>query len=411
MSMVLRARVAVAVGVCFASVLSCKPASASGPVTQWHFAANANTDASGQFAPSAVGFNLADVNASADELNALPVGVKGLVWVGQCDGADAAFTSLIKPIIGNPKVYGFYLMDEPDPTGQWAPTCPQANLKAESDWIHSNDPGTKTFIVLLNMSSASHPSFTPTYTPANSDIDLYGVDPYPCRTELNGCDFGMIGRYVNAAESAGVPAANIVPVYQAFGGGAWNDDGGGYYQMPQADQESQIFSTWATLVPQPAFDYAYSWGSQRGDSALGASPTLQQVFAAHNQQPSSTSGSTGSSGSSGSGSSGSGKGSGRKSGSTSKVLIPTRATTNSTLANTVPGRRSLLTAGGSNAPAPSAGFFPALRGQGDSPAASGWQRFTDWPASTALFAVLVVATSMGFGRRRRRTHRPRHAQR
>ena len=74
-----------------------------------------------------------------------------------------------------------------------------------------------------------------------------------------------------------------MPVYQAFGGGTWVDDGGGSYQLPTAAQEAHILSTWASLVPTPVFDYAYSWGSQRSDQSLNASSALQQVLLAHNK--------------------------------------------------------------------------------------------------------------------------------
>lgn len=52
--------------------------------------------------------------------------------------------------------------------------------------------------------------------------------------------------------------------------------------MPTVAQEQQILQTWGASVPSPAFDYTYSWGAQDGDSSLGGSPALQQVFAAHN---------------------------------------------------------------------------------------------------------------------------------
>jgi hypothetical protein len=41
-------------------------------------------------------------------------------------------------------------------------------------------------------------------------------------------------------------------------------------------------SEWGSVLPNPAFDYAYSWRTQQGDAALGQDPALQQVFAAHN---------------------------------------------------------------------------------------------------------------------------------
>src|SRR5206468_5239291 len=87
---------------------------------------------------------------------------------------------------------------------------------------------------------------------------------------------------VAAAEAAGIPLGSIVPVYQAFGGGSWADDGGGKYTLPTSSQAQQIMSTWAPMAPNPVFDYAYSWGTQSSDQALEGSPTLQAVFAAHN---------------------------------------------------------------------------------------------------------------------------------
>ncbi len=249
-----------------------------------HFASNSNFDAAGSYLPAAAGFNLADVNSPA-QVDSLPEGVKGLVWVGQCNGADAKFQDTVRPFIGNEKLFGFYLMDDPDPTGQHFSLCTADNLKAESDWIHANVPGAKTFILLMTMTSSRTPSFKDTYNPANSHVDLYGIDPYPCRTELNGCDYHQIDRYVAAAESAGVPRDNMVPVYQTFGGGRWIDDGGGRYVLPTASQMQQIMARWDALIPAPAFDFAYSWGSQNGDWALAGSPELQAVFLRRHRNP------------------------------------------------------------------------------------------------------------------------------
>src|SRR5437016_5067973 len=128
----------------------------SGPVTGLHYAPNNNFDSSGHYSPGTAGFNLADVS-SVSELDSLPNGVEGLVWLGLCNGADSSFISAVQPFIGNPKLFGFYLMDEPDPTGQWAPLCPPANLMAESDWIHVHVSGAKTFIVMMNFDTSMAP--------------------------------------------------------------------------------------------------------------------------------------------------------------------------------------------------------------------------------------------------------------
>jgi hypothetical protein len=247
------------------------------PGATLHFTSNGNFDSNGNYLPGAAGFNLADVN-SVTQLKSLPDGVRGLVWVGQCNGVDTAFLNTARPYIGNAKLFGFYLMDDPDPTGLLRHRCTADNLKIESDWIHANVPGAKTFILLMTTTSSTKPSFTGTYNPTNSHVDLFGIDPYPCRTELAGCDYNEIDLYIAAAESADVPRDRMVPVYQTFGGGNWFDDGGGRYTLPTVGQLEQIMARWDALLPTPVFDYAYSWGSQNADAALGSSPDLQAVF-------------------------------------------------------------------------------------------------------------------------------------
>jgi hypothetical protein len=256
-------------------VVACPPMSSS--TAAWHFAANGNFSASEEFLPAALGFNLADVSPKS-ELESLPFGVKGLVYLGSCRPVDAAFEAAVAPYVGDPKLFGFYLIDDPDPA-----TCAASSLAGESDYIHTHLPGALTFILEQNLSSSQAPSFDPAYSPADTGIDLFGISPYPCRSELNGCDYSMVSRYVAAAESAGIPTADIVPVFQAFGSGAWVDDGGGSYLLPTAREASQIFAEWAREIPSPVFDYVYSWGTQRGDHALATGAAdVQSVFAAHN---------------------------------------------------------------------------------------------------------------------------------
>jgi hypothetical protein len=242
--------------------------------THWHFTANSNFDASGNFLPGADGFNIADVS-SVDEVNRLPAGDKGMVWVGMCGGATSSFASYVQPFAGNSRVFGFYLMDEPDPA-----SCTASNLAQESDWIHAHVPGTYTFIIMMNLGADESPTYAEpagSYTPQNSHLDLVALDPYPVRG--GNPDYGEITRSVAAAKAIGWSQASIVPVYQAFGGGNWS----GGWTLPTVAEEQQILAAWAAVVPSPVFDYAYSWGSQNGDTALSQSAALQQVFAAHNR--------------------------------------------------------------------------------------------------------------------------------
>ncbi len=289
-----RARVGLvlaAVCVLGGAVTACDPGPADGsptpvpthapaaPTVTQHYAANGNIGPDGRFPPSELGFTMADVGSKV-QLDALPPGVSGLVYLGLCDGADANFRARVDPYAGDPRLFGFYLLDEPDPA-----SCTPANLAAESSYIHAHVPGARTFILEQNLASSRTPTYVGGYNLANTGIDLIGIDPYPCRSELNGCDFGLVSSYVAAAIRDGIPAAAIVPVFQTFGGGTWVDDGDGSYLMPTPEQATQLLAEWAKLIPHPVFDYAYSWGIQRGDTALGVgSPALQQVFAAHNRK-------------------------------------------------------------------------------------------------------------------------------
>ncbi|RUV00471.1 calcium-binding protein [Mesorhizobium sp. M6A.T.Cr.TU.017.01.1.1] len=230
---------------------------------------------------ASAGFNLVDVQY-VDQVNELPDGTKGLVWLNEGEGVTQSFIDKVTPFLGNPKVFGFFLVDEPDPTGQYHTQVDAEDLKAESDWIHSRMPEAKTFITAMDMGSAADPDFSNTYNYDNTHIDLFGIDPYPVRTGTETVDYDMIDRTVAAAVESGIPTSAIVPVYQTFGGGNYTTNTGGKYVMPTTDQLETMMDHWEQLVPNPAFDFAYAWGSQEGDTALESSPELQAVFREHN---------------------------------------------------------------------------------------------------------------------------------
>jgi hypothetical protein len=246
-----------------------------------HYVAGGGIEDNGEFTAGEYGFNLADVQ-SVEQLNALPDGVKGLVWLDQAEGVTDSFIAEVSAYLGNDKVFGFYLADEPDPTGEWGTLVTPEDLKAESDWIHANFPDAKTFIVMMDMGWSGNPDFSNAYNPENTHIDYFGIDPYPVRSDSGEIDYDMIERTVQAAVDAGVPIDKIIPVYQAFGGGDWSTDTGGSYVMPTAEQAQEIIDRWAEIVPNPAFDYTYHWSSQEGDEALQDSSELLDVFQQHN---------------------------------------------------------------------------------------------------------------------------------
>jgi hypothetical protein len=148
-------------------------------------------------------------------------------------------------------------------------------LRRLDQYIRAHAPTKLSFFVAENNATDQDPSYA--VTPANTKADLVGLDPYPVRPD--GMDLGIINAAVTAALDVGWALDQLVPVYQAFGNGS-----GDYanWALPTASQEDQILSTWATLTPTPAFDYAYSWGIQGGDSALVNTSALQAVFAQQN---------------------------------------------------------------------------------------------------------------------------------
>ncbi len=256
-----------------AATMTVPRGNATGPVTKLHYTPNSNFEGS-TYEPGSDGFNLADIS-SASEANSLPSGVLGLVYLGATGGVNATFENEVDQAIGNRKVYGFYLADDP------LPSVKASNLKAESDYIHHVDPGAKTFIILYNNASPFNPSYI--LNASNTDIDLFGLDSYPIRPPsedtrfASGYNYTVIGAAVREAEVEGIPRNQLIPVYQTFGGGGYSS-----YTLPNASEERIILSTWAEYLPSPAFDYAYSWGVQENDTALSEDPSLQAVFLAHN---------------------------------------------------------------------------------------------------------------------------------
>ena len=259
---------------------------AAPPELKLHYAPNHNFAPNGGFVPAGAGFNLADVSGLR-EISQLKPGDRALVWIGRCGGVDRDFLRIVRAYAGSRNLFGFFLMDDPDPrplAGALNPShaCALANLRAEADWIHDKIPGAKTVIVLMNMASTLQPSFKDTYEPSKSHVDLFGLAAYPCRSDRTGCDYNVIDRYVDAAVDAGISPDRIVPIYQTFGGGEWKTDTGGHYVMPTVQQATSILVRWHQFVPNPKMDMAYSWGAQNNDSALETAPDLQELFTRHN---------------------------------------------------------------------------------------------------------------------------------
>lgn len=253
-------------------------AATSRPVTTHTVTHHAVVNLGGSTRPARLGFDIFDVGASRAAVNALPAGVKGLVWLGQgCPTpADAAFRRTVRALSHNPKVFAYYLSDEPH-----LRTCPGAarGLASRADVIRSVTHGRQKSFVVISQSSADWNAGyrdTRALRPAVTHLDLIGIDSYPC--SVAGCDDSKIGEKVRFARRGGIPLAAIVPVYQAFGQENAPDEH--YYRLPTPGQERAMLRTWRRLVPHPVFDLAYGWRHQgTANPTLADEPALQQVFA------------------------------------------------------------------------------------------------------------------------------------
>ncbi|GAA1524018.1 hypothetical protein GCM10009678_01540 [Actinomadura kijaniata] len=236
---------------------------------------------------AALGYDLFDLAPDAKALDALPKGAQALLWTGgtPCEpsaGATRDFTATVKRFARHPRVYGWYLADEPDPK-----RCPgiTARIRERAAIVHRHAPGHRAFASLTDWNAAPPRA-------ADTGLDLVGLDPYPCRATAGKCDLEVIDRMVGQAARAGFTREKIVPVYQTFGQqcvtGAGT--GGRAWRLPTAAQLQAILDRWRTLVPAPAFDVSYSWSRQprwacpslADADGTDGHPDLQAVMKRHN---------------------------------------------------------------------------------------------------------------------------------
>jgi hypothetical protein len=209
----------------------------------------------------------------------LPEGMKGVYWLGngynlECSWrlSDKQITDAVQAIKDNPKFSSiYYISDEPHPG--LCPDAPQ-RLAQRTALIHSLDPRGRTFVVVLNGSTA------PTeFVQMKGAADYIGVDPYPCnvKNELTGCTYGALRQRIDQALAAGIPTTRIVPVFQTFGQlcTSSNRKYPPYYRMPTAAETEAMLAIWDEKVPvkDRPFDMAYSWGAQPPLTC----PTLQMA--------------------------------------------------------------------------------------------------------------------------------------
>ncbi|HEY2796238.1 MAG TPA: hypothetical protein VGJ28_27980 [Micromonosporaceae bacterium] len=234
-----------------------------------------------------LGFDLFDVSPNKSRIDGLGAGQRALVWLGNLDNTDctpgyswSAFTAAVDRLAHDPKVFGYYISDEPHPS---ICSTAVADIRARADYIRAHAPGQKSFIVVMDASRicGTHPGCEYRQLNAHTThVDLFGIDPFPCHSGAP-CAPERIDVEVERAIDGGIPVNDIVPVFQVFGQAC--SSRAGYYQLPSAAALRDMFAQWQASVPDPAFDFAYTWRSEGpACPSLDRAKSLQSIVREHN---------------------------------------------------------------------------------------------------------------------------------
>jgi hypothetical protein len=210
------------------------------------------------------GYNLVDTGPSRAAIDALPAGVRALVWLGNYSlqtcrfgRPDAVVRQQVGRLANDPKVAGYYIADEPDDgLPAYGGHCPDvvAQVSARNRLIHQLAPGAFTYEVVTepgNFAAFAHAS------------DVMGADPYPC---LRGrpCDWSKIPAYIAALRAAGV--RHYWGVLQAFSFHDW--------RFPTPAELTRMIRQWQRSGWQG--EQTYLWSD--GVNGLASQPGLLAVL-------------------------------------------------------------------------------------------------------------------------------------
>jgi hypothetical protein len=239
------------------------PASTNVPRPRYRYIYNSGPNQAGA---AANGWNLLDVG-SRSAADALPVGTRGLVWVGDYDNgscswemSDADLTTEVNNAIGDTKVAGYFFSDEPDPN------CPNAvaDHKARSALIHSLDPAKFTVMVADMNSDQASLDQIPLWKGAATYV---GLDPYPCRRN-EPCNYSWIRQVIAAADAAGLSYWGVA---QAFDDDNW--------RWPTPAEEGRMLTLWALSKQRGYMTFAWTWNG----NDLTSRPRLLRVLRLYNR--------------------------------------------------------------------------------------------------------------------------------
>ena len=267
-----------------------------------------------------LGYNIID--GTPDDIgsvNKYPSGVQAMIWTGSafCPQGDkgkgdewmawSSFKNLVYNHRNNSKIYGYFLIDEPNTKGCGLGKDKLAQMiRDRADYIHCfaiqadkfsngkhkvasdgsclNDKGEKVArkgkhkAYLVDEWDHQYANVSQKLT----HVDIFAIDPYPCRS--GGCKYsGGQDEFLQRIDRAKkyYPQSAIAPTYQAFGGDGW--------KLPSKDQMKQIQAYYDKYLPGSTFDVAYSYRDNKsggpGDTYPGlihAPSSLVQVVKDHN---------------------------------------------------------------------------------------------------------------------------------
>jgi Calcineurin-like phosphoesterase/Purple acid Phosphatase, N-terminal domain len=219
---------------------------------------------SNQQGAAAIGFNLLDVDAKA-EADTLPRGARGLYWLGDylnaptCDWEKPAeaIAAKVRAAKGDPKIWGYYFSNEPDPFG-----CPSAiaQHRARARLIKAIDPRAVTYVSLdMNWREQALDQL-PRW---RGVADYVGLNPYICFRGRQRCDFRWLDRVIAAADRAGLAYFGHIQAFQAE-----------EWRWPSPAELTTMLERWARSGQKGYAVFTWSWGG----SVLLDRPQLVRVL-------------------------------------------------------------------------------------------------------------------------------------
>jgi hypothetical protein len=177
--------------------------------------------------------------------------------------SDSAVTSEVQQMVGDSKIFGYFISDEPNPYA--CPNAP-AQHKARTALIHSIDPAKQVVIVLdSNGFSGRATQDALDQIPLwKGAADVIGLDPYPCY-QGGACDYTWIDRTIAAADAAGIPYWGVV---QAFDDSSW--------RWPTASEEQHMLTQWGNSHEGGYMTFAWTWAGNNLSSQPALLDTLKQ---------------------------------------------------------------------------------------------------------------------------------------